>query len=89
MKAMPGEWTDRRLDDFAAHTDQRFDAVDKRFDAVDRRFDKVDARFDRMEAKIDHGFDQINARFDTMQQMLFGGAVGLTIGLLGVIATQL
>ena len=32
---MRSTWTDSRLDDFAAHTDQRFDAVDRRFDKVD------------------------------------------------------
>ena len=30
---MRSTWTDSRLDDFAKHTDQRFDAVDRRFDA--------------------------------------------------------
>ena len=33
---MRSTWTDSRLDDFAAHTDRRFDAVDKRFDRVDQ-----------------------------------------------------
>ena len=32
---MRSTWTDSRLDDFAAHTDRRFDAVDRRFDKVD------------------------------------------------------
>ena len=33
---MRSTWTDSRLDDFAAHTDGRFDAVDKRFDRIDQ-----------------------------------------------------
>jgi DNA anti-recombination protein RmuC len=32
-------WTDERMDDFAAHVDQRFDAVDKRLDRLEDRFD--------------------------------------------------
>jgi hypothetical protein len=32
-------WTDQRMDDFAAHVDQRFDAVDKRLDRLENRFD--------------------------------------------------
>jgi DNA anti-recombination protein RmuC len=31
-------WTDERMDDFARHTDQRFDAVDRRLDQLDDRF---------------------------------------------------
>jgi DNA anti-recombination protein RmuC len=31
-------WTGERMDDFAKHTDQRFDAVDKRLDRLDDRF---------------------------------------------------
>jgi len=52
-------WTDERMDDFAKHTDQRFDAVDKRFDAVDQRFDAVDKRFDA----VDQRFEQVDQRF--------------------------
>ena len=32
-------WTDERMDDFAAHVDQRFNAVDKRLDRLEDRFD--------------------------------------------------
>ena len=38
---MRSTWTDSRLDDFAANTDRRFDAVDRRFDKVD---DEASAR---------------------------------------------
>lgn len=75
-------WTDERLDDFAAHVDQRFDAVDRRFDVVDQRFDTVDRRF-----------DALARRFDALQRTLLqigGGVVAALIaGFLGVIATQL
>ncbi len=32
-------WTDERMDDFAKHVDQRFDAIDKRLDRFESRFD--------------------------------------------------
>ena len=31
-------WTDDRMDDFAKHTDQRFDAIERRLDRLDDRF---------------------------------------------------
>jgi hypothetical protein len=60
MEAMRESWTDRRLDDFAAHTDHRFDGVDRRFDEVDRRFDEVDRRFD----EVDRRFDAVERRME-------------------------
>ncbi|HEX5763830.1 MAG TPA: hypothetical protein VFY04_12020 [Solirubrobacterales bacterium] len=40
MHLMRESWTDARLDDFAAHTDQRFDSLERR---VENGFDRVDA----------------------------------------------
>jgi hypothetical protein len=31
-------WTDERMDDFAKHTDQRFDGIDRRLDRLEDRF---------------------------------------------------
>lgn len=78
METMRESWTDARLDDFAAHTDQRFDAVDKRFDAVDRRFDRVDAEL-----------RALNARFDALNRTLLQIGGGVIVTLIGVILTQL
>jgi hypothetical protein len=78
MESMRSTWTDSRLDDFAAHTDKRFDAVDKRFDAVDRRFDRVD-----QEIRVLRG--EIGALQRTIIQV--GG--GLIAAVVGVILTQL
>ncbi len=75
-------WTDERLDDFAAHVDQRFDAVDKRFDEVDRRFDKVERR-------MEDGFSRLNNRFDAMQHTMMAVGGGVIVALLGIVATQL
>ncbi|MGC1851559.1 MAG: hypothetical protein WA687_03865 [Solirubrobacterales bacterium] len=74
MEAMRESWTDRRLDDFAAHTNQRFDAIDKRFDRVD-----ADIRELRTE---------MNTRFDAMQRttIQFGGI--MIVALIGLIAAQ-
>ncbi len=42
---MRESWTDARLDDFAAHTDQRFDSLERRmedgFKALNSRFDAL------------------------------------------------
>jgi hypothetical protein len=82
MEAMRESWTDARLDDFAAHTDRRFDEVDRRFDSLERR----------MEA----GFAEINVRFDALQRVLVQGVIVLSssiiagfAALIGLIATQL
>jgi hypothetical protein len=45
METMRESWTDARLDDFAAHTDQRFDSLERRmedgFEALNSRFDAL------------------------------------------------
>ena len=60
---MRSTWTDERLDDFATHTDRRFDAVDKRFDRVDRELSGLRT--------------EMNARFDSLQRTMiqFGGSL--------------
>lgn len=61
-------WTDERMDDFAKHTDRRFDAVDKRIDNLEQRmeagFDKVDRRFEQ----VDRRFEQVDRRFEQIDQ---------------------
>ena len=71
-------WTDARMDDFAKHTDQRFDGVDKRLESIDRRFDSVDRRL-----------ESLDGRFASLQRtlMVFHGAI--IAALIGLIATQL
>jgi hypothetical protein len=61
-------WTDERMDDFAKHTDQRFDAVDKRFDAVDKRIDNLERRMEAGFDKIDRRFEQVDRRFEQIDQ---------------------
>jgi hypothetical protein len=89
MEAMRESWTDARLDDFAAHTDRRFDAVDRRFDAVDQRFDSLERRmedgFDRVNADLralreetNSRFDRLDGRFDAMQRTLVQVAVAMS-----------
>lgn len=78
MYRMNDSWTDGRLDDFAKHVDQRFDAVDKRFEQVDKRFDAVDRRLT--------GLDD---RFAALQRTLVLLCGGIIAGLIGLIATQL
>jgi len=42
-------WTDERLDDFATHTDRRFDEVNKRFDRVDHELGRINDRLDGLQ----------------------------------------
>jgi tetrahydromethanopterin S-methyltransferase subunit G len=77
------------MDDFAAHTDRRFDAVDKRLDRLERRVDKG---FDQIDGK----FDQVNSRIDSLHQTIHrtmlllgvGMITTLALGLIGVIVTH-
>jgi tetrahydromethanopterin S-methyltransferase subunit G len=93
MEAMRESWTDKRLDDFSAHVDHRFDAVDQRFDAIekqtDHRFDAVEKRFESLERRTEDGFARIDSRFDSLQHTLMGLGGAMIVALLGIIATQL
>ena len=82
MEAMRESWTDRRLDDFAAHTDQRFDAVDRRFDAVDQRFDRVDTDIRELRSET-------AAFHRTILQLGGGMVVTFAVGFAGLIIAQL
>jgi len=90
MEAMRDSWTDDRLDDFAAHSNQRFDLLERhmegRFDQVDARFQQVDNRFDRIEGrlekiddKIDRGFARLDARIDQLSVVMFRTMGGLIV----------
>lgn len=82
MQTMRESWADERLDDFAAHTDRRFDTlerrvdngfnrVEERFQRVDKRFDKIDERFERMEQRferVDERFEKLDERFERMEE---------------------
>jgi DNA anti-recombination protein RmuC len=89
MYRMRESWTDERLDDFAKHVDQLFDAVDQRFDRVDQRFDAVDQRFDRVEADLRTMQMEMNRRFDALQRQMLQSSVAIVVALIGLIATQL
>lgn len=78
-------WTDARMDDFAKHTDQRFDAVDKRFDGVDKRLEAIDRRFD----SVDRRLESLDHRFGSLQRTLMVFHGGIIAALIGLIATQL
>jgi DNA anti-recombination protein RmuC len=92
MLEMRESWTDRRLDDFAAHVDHRFDQVDKRFEQVDRRFEQMHTDLQTMQLEMTMRFDaqqaDMNRRFDAMHRLMLQSSVATVIGLLGVIATQ-
>ena len=82
---MRSTWTDSRLDDFAAHTDRRFDAVDRRFDQVDQRFDRVDQEFREVRAEI----GGVRAEIGALQRTIIQVGGGLIVAVVGVLVTQL
>lgn len=51
------------MDDFAAHTYRRFDAVDQRFDSIERRmedgFKKVDEDIGGLRTEMNQRFDAL------------------------------
>jgi hypothetical protein len=78
MELMRESWTDERLDDFAAHTDRRFDALERR----------VESGFTRVDADIRDLRTEMNARFDSVQRTMiqFGGV--MIAALIGLVAAQ-
>lgn len=89
METMRESWTDARLDDFATHTDKRFDAVDKRFDSVDKRFDSVERRMEDGFNRVDAELRALNGRFDALNRTLLQVGGGVIVALIGLIVTQL
>lgn len=96
---MRESWTDRRLDEFAADTANRFDRVDNRLGRVEGRLEQVDARLDTMESCMKEGFARVDAdirelriqtaAFQRTALQLFGGMiVTMALGFTGVL-TQL
>jgi hypothetical protein len=75
MHLMRESWTDTRLDDFAAHTDRRFDSLERR---MEDGFNRVDTE---LKALNDH--------FAALQRTLLQLGGGMIFALIGLIATQL
>ncbi len=96
MYEMRNSWTDDRLDGFATHVDQRFDAVDQRFDVVDQRFDAIDQRFSRVEAdmrdlrtEMNSRFDRVDERFEALHRLMVQFCSVAIAALIGLIATHI
>lgn len=49
METMRESWTDARMDDFAKHTDQRFDALERR---MENGFGEINVRFDALQRTL-------------------------------------
>jgi hypothetical protein len=75
METMRESWTDERLDDFAAHTDRRFDSLERRMEAG---FSEINARFDALQRVLIQGV-----------VVLSGAFIAGFAALIGLIATQL
>ncbi len=85
MYRMRESWTDERMDDFAKHVDQRFDAVDRRFDDVELR---MKDGFDRVDADLRELRKDMSSKFDGLQRTVLLGNFGIIAALIGVIVTQ-
>lgn len=79
---MRSTWTDSRLDDFAAHTDRRFDAID-------RRFDRVDQEIRGLRSELHDEIGGVRAEIGALQRTIIQVGGGLIAAVLGVIVTQL
>jgi tetrahydromethanopterin S-methyltransferase subunit G len=82
MHLMRESWTDARLDDFAVHTDRRFDSLERRFDSLERRVDSLERR-------MEDGFERLNSRIDALQRTVILSNATLFAAIIGLIATQL
>jgi hypothetical protein len=60
MGTMRESWTDARLDDFAAHTDQRFDSLERR---MENGFAEINARFDALQRVLIQGVIALSGAF--------------------------
>jgi len=78
MHLMRESWTDARLDDFAAHADQRFDSLEHR---MEDGFNKVDAELKALN-------DRFAALNRTLLQIGGGMIATLIAGFFGLILTQ-
>jgi tetrahydromethanopterin S-methyltransferase subunit G len=65
--------TDQKIDDvlnavnqFASHTEERFQKIDTRLDGMDKRFDGMDKRFDRVDGRLDGVDDRMDRMETTM-----------------------
>jgi hypothetical protein len=86
---MRESWTDARLDDFAAHTDRRFDTLE-------RRFDRVDTDFRELRGEMNARFERVDAGLDSIQRTMVHAAAALSTAyiagfaaLIGLVATQI
>lgn len=79
---MRATWTDSRLDDFAAHTDRRFDEVERRMESG---FDRVDGDIRELRGEIG-ALHRTLVHFGLAMTTAF---VGLVAAVLGLVATQL
>ncbi len=79
---MRATWTDSRLDDFAAHTDKRFDELERR---MENGFDRVDG--DIREVRSELG--SLHRTIIQFGAAMLAAFVGLVAAVLGLVATQL
>ena len=82
MESMRSTWTDERLDDFAAHTDRRFDDLERRMDAGFRR---VDEEFREVRTEIRSLAAEVNGRFDALHRTMIRFQGSLIVSFVGLV----
>ena len=83
---MRESWTDARLDDFAVHTDRRFDSLERR---MDEGFGRIDNEFRAVRQEMNQRFDRVESRLDALQRTIILANAGMFAAVIGLIATQL
>jgi hypothetical protein len=82
MESMRATWTDSRLDDFAAHTDRRFDELERR---MENGFDRVDGDIRELRGEL----GSLHRTIIQFGAAMLAAFVGLVAAVLGLVATQL
>lgn len=75
-----------RIDDLAAHMEQRFEQVDVRFAQMERQFERVDHRFEHMENRFHTIRDDLRDQLKTFTLTVVAAMTALTAVYAGLLA---
>lgn len=82
MELMRATWTDERLDDFATHTDRRFDDLERRMDAG---FERVDTDIRAVRTEVKSLGAEVNFRFDALHRTMIRFQASLIASFAGLV----
>lgn len=96
---MRATWTDERLDDLKDEVVRQGARIDGLSERIDAQSDRIDAQTDRLSKRIDAQSQRIDAmgeRIEGLNQAIltvggrvFAGCIAITVGIIGLVATQL